>query len=298
MILIQMLFFRDIINDVENINKNIYSRKEMCDTVLYHTNKRMKILVCINGLLNTDNREILLDKTKEDDPSILNTDNENALEVALQLKDKDPDTRIIAIGVGPLKTQEMLRECIARGADDALLLTDESYDYKNQWTVAKVLSEGIKSMDDMDLILAGKQEFDLGIIHTMPQVAESTGFPLVSEVGKFEIADNKVIVNSELENEDLRVETSFPCILSVTKEVNIPRYTTVQGMLDSLSVEIKQMNAKDLGIDVNEDIYAKPTELMLEFPLKQRDAGIVIDGDSPGDIASNLMNHLRKRAVL
>lgn len=250
----------------------------------------MRIIVCINDSLNDENTN--------ESPTILNTDNENALEAALAIKDNDPQVTVIAVSVGPSDYEELLREAIAKGADEAVLVSDVSFDYNDPWLVADVMAKGLSCFDPADLIIAGKQEFDLGMIQIMPQIADKLGMPLISQVNALEMKDNLINVKSELEDISLKLEADLPCVISVTKEINTPRYTKIQDMIESLSADITILDAEDIGKAGEGDIGVKPVATLLSFPLKPRGDGIIIEGDNAEDIANNLMNHLRKRTVL
>lgn len=258
----------------------------------------MRIVVCINDPDYINNLKAKTINKDHETPTILDTDNENALEAALKIKDENPDTEVIAIAAGPPEVDELLRESIAKGADDGILLSDESFDYTNMWTMATVLVEGIKRIDSVDLILAGKQSFDLGIIQITPQLAENLGMPLISQVSSLEINKENVTAGSMLENSNMILETKQPCILSIIKEINTPRYTTIIDMMNSLKVDIKTYNAADLGLDQNNESLNQPVDTLLSFPLKPREKGITIEGDNAEDIVSQLMTSLRKRTVL
>ncbi len=257
----------------------------------------MRILVCINKPDDElDNQAGSL--AQNEDPSILDTDNENALEAALRIKDDHEDTVIIAMTAGPAETENMLRECIAKGADDAVLLTDDAFDYEDPWMVAEILSKAILQGENFDLIIAGNQSLDMDIIQVTPQLSKKLDIPLISQVRELKLNNGTIDVKSDFEHCTLDLKAGFPCILSVVKEINTPRYTTIQDMIMSLSADLTVLSAHDLDFKDKEDINSKPIDTLLSFPLKPRGAGIKIEGDSPEDIAEKLMNNLRKRAVL
>lgn len=254
----------------------------------------MRILVCINKPDDDLDNEGAIAAQKED-PSILDTDNENALEAALKIKDGSDDTQITSITVGPPETENMLRECIAKGADEGILITDDLIDYEDPWMTADVMTQAIGKLNKFDLIIAGNSSMDLEIIQIMPQLSEKLGIPLISQVSELSADGRSIEVKSELEHCTLDLEADLPCILSVIKEINTPRYTTIQDMIMSLSADLTTWGLNDLGI---KEAESKPIETLLSFPLKPRGEGILIEGDSPEEIAENLMNNLRKKAVL
>ena len=254
----------------------------------------MRILVCINK--PDDELDAPAGSSAQsEDLTILDTDNENALEAALRIKDALEYTAITALTVGPAETENMLRECIAKGADEGVLVTGDPIDYDDPWMVAEAMTLAIKKLGDFDLILAGNSSMDLDIIQITPQLSEKLDIPLISQVSELTAHDGSIEVKSEMEHITLDLKASLPCILSVIKEINTPRYTTIQNMIMSLSADLTTWGAGDLGLD---GIEGMPVETLLSFPLKPRGEGMVIEGDSPEEIAEKLMNNLRKKAVL
>ena len=111
----------------------------------------MKIIVCVKQVPDTN--EVKIDPVKgtlirEGVPSILNHDDANALEEALRIKDRDPDTFITVITMGPPQAMEMLQECIAMGADDAVLLSDRALGGSDTWATSNAIAAGIRKLGD------------------------------------------------------------------------------------------------------------------------------------------------------
>ena len=123
----------------------------------------MRIIVCVKQVPDTN--EITINPEtgtliRDGVPSILNNDDANALEQALQIKDADPDTEVIVITMGPPQAKEMLRECLAMGADDGILLSDRALGGSDTWATSNALAAGIRKAGAFDLILAGRQAID------------------------------------------------------------------------------------------------------------------------------------------
>ena len=123
----------------------------------------MNIVVCVKQVPDTN--EVKIDKEKgtlirEGVPSILNPDDANALEGALTLKDKNPEVKVTVITMGPPQAEVMLRECLAMGADDAILLSDRFFGGADTWATSNTIAAGIKKMGNFDIIFAGRQAID------------------------------------------------------------------------------------------------------------------------------------------
>ena len=151
-----------------------------------------KIIVCAKQVPDTN--EIKTDPEtgtliRDGVPSILNNDDANALEQALQLKDAYPGTKVTVITMGPPQATEMLEECLAMGADDAILLSDRALGGSDTWATSNAVAAGIRKVveeeGDFDIIFAGRQAIDGDTAQVGPQIAEKLGVPQVSYVKEF-----------------------------------------------------------------------------------------------------------------
>jgi len=121
----------------------------------------LKIIVCVKQV--PDTTEVRIDKEtntliREGVPSILNPDDANALEQALQLKDKYDDVTVTVLSMGPPQADVMLRECLAMGADEAVLLTDRAFGGSDTWATSNALAAAIRKIGDYkfkDYVIAG-----------------------------------------------------------------------------------------------------------------------------------------------
>ena len=154
----------------------------------------MRIIVCAKQVPDTN--EITINPetgtlVRDGVPSILNNDDANALEQALQIKDAVPDTEVIVITMGPPQAKEMLQECLAMGADDAILLSDRALGGSDTWATSNALAAGIRKIGDVDLIFAGRQAIDGDTAQVGPQIAEKLQLPQVTYVKEFTLQEGK-----------------------------------------------------------------------------------------------------------
>ena len=164
----------------------------------------MRILVCAKRVLDTTNANLKMDPVrgtliKDGVPSILNPDDANALEAALQIKDKDPDTTITILTMGAPAGQIMVRECLAMGADEAYFLSDSVFGGADTYATSVTLQYGIKALGDFDLILCGRQSIVGDTAQVGPQLAMRLGLPLVTYAQDIKIEGGKAIVQRHLE---------------------------------------------------------------------------------------------------
>ena len=236
-------------------------------------------------------------------PSILNNDDANALEEALAIKDKFDDVHITVITMGPPQANDLLFECIAKGADEGILVSDRavggSYTWATSNTLEAAVRKWVKDNGDYNLIFTGRQAIDGDTAQVGPQLAEKLGLPQVSYVEEFEIADDRksVTVKRQLEDGYELIEVQLPCLLTTIKELNTPRYMTISGIYGDK--EMKTWNAKDIEVDLTKvGLEASPTNVFRSFTPAPKEPGIKIEGDSEKEQAKNLLIKLKGKHVI
>ena len=236
-------------------------------------------------------------------PSILNNDDANALEEALAIKDKFDDVHITVITMGPPQANDLLFECIAKGADEGILVSDRAVGGSDTWATSNTLEatvrKWVKDNGDYNLIFTGRQAIDGDTAQVGPQLAEKLGLPQVSYVEEFEIADDRksVTVKRQLEDGYELIEVQLPCLLTTIKELNTPRYMTISGIYGDK--EMKTWNAKDIEVDLTKvGLEASPTNVFRSFTPAPKEPGIKIEGDSEKEQAKNLLIKLKGKHVI
>ncbi len=262
----------------------------------------MRIIVCVKQVPDTTEIKINPETgtlIRDGVPSILNPDDANALEQALQIKDSHPGTEVIAITMGPPQAKEMLQECIAMGADDAVLLSDRALGGSDTWATSNAVAAGIKKIGDFDLIFAGRQAIDGDTAQVGPQIAEKLGLPQITYVKDFELSDGKATVRRALEDGYQTLRVSLPCVLTAIKELNTPRYMSVPGILKAAKHEIKVWSAADIGVDsASVGLKASPTNVFKSFTPKPKGAGVAVAGDTPKEKAANLIAAFKEKHII
>jgi len=192
----------------------------------------MRIIVPIKQVPNTT--DVRIDaKTgtliREGVESIVNPEDLNAVESALCLKDKFGG-EVTVVSMGPPQTEDALREVLSMGVDEAYLLTDRALAGADTLATAYSLSRAIKKIGEFDLIICGRQAIDGDTAQVGPQLAEFLKLPQITYVRKLEIDDGHVIAERALENGYEIVKAPVPALLTVTKEINRPRYPSMSGI--------------------------------------------------------------------
>ena len=228
-------------------------------------------------------------------PSILNNDDANALEEALKIKDKFDDVHITVISMGPPQANDLLFECIAKGADEGILVSDRAVGGSDTWATSNTLEAAVrrwvKDNGDYDLIFTGRQAIDGD--------TAQVGLPQVSYVEEFEIADDRktVTVKRQLEDGYELIEVALPCLLTTIKELNTPRYMTIAGIYGDK--EMKVWNAKDIEVDLTKvGLEASPTNVFRSFTPAPKQPGVKIEGDTENEQAKNLLIKLKGKHAI
>jgi electron transfer flavoprotein beta subunit len=262
----------------------------------------MKIIVCVKQVPDTNEIKINPETgtlIRDGVPSILNPDDANALEQALLVKDANPDTKVVVISMGPPQAREMLQECLAMGADDAILLSDRILGGSDTWATSNALTAAIKKIGDYDIIFAGRQAIDGDTAQVGPQIAEKLGVPQVTYIQRFEQTEEGVVVERALEDGFERIRISTPCVLTAIKELNEPRYMSLYGILRSVSSEISVWGAADIGVDATVvGLKSSPTNVFKSFTMKPMEKGMMMEGETPKDLVGNLLSTLKTKHVI
>lgn len=258
----------------------------------------MKIIVCVKQV--PDTTEVKINKEtgtliRDGVPSILNPDDANALEEALRLKDTNKDVHITVVSMGPPQAEEMLRECLAMGADEAVLLSDRAFGGSDTWSTSNAIASGIKTLGEFDIIFAGRQAIDGDTAQVGPQIAEKLDIPQVTYVQSFEMKDGHVVVKRQLEDGHEMIKAQTPVLLTAVKELNEPRYMAVDKIFEAYGKEIKVLGINDLDITTEDvGLKASPTRVFRSFTPDMKTAGIIIE-KAPKEAAIELIGHLKSK---
>lgn len=262
----------------------------------------MKIVVCVKQVPNTNEIKINPETgtlIRDGVESILNHDDANALEQALRIKDEDKETKVTVITMGPPQAKEMLQECIAMGADEAILLSDRALGGSDTWATSNALAAGIRKIGEYDLILAGRQAIDGDTAQVGPQIAEKLGLAQVTYVKEFKMEGKDIYVKRALEDGYEELKVKLPCVLTAIKDLNTPRYMSIRGILKGAKAEIKVWGAEEIGVDKSTvGLKASPTNVFRSFTPKPKGKGITVEGDTAKELAENLLTDLRKKHII
>ena len=213
----------------------------------------MKIVVCLKQVPDTKDIKWTEKGTmiREGVESILNPFDEIALEYALKIKDKIPDTKITVISMGPAQVKELLRVAIARGADDAVLISDKKFSGADTLATAYTISTAIKKyIPDFDLIITGQFAIDGDTGQTPPNVAVDLGIENITFVKNIvNINNDNITVLRETECGFLRLKANFPILISLMKSDIDLRHFSIKNYIKSFDTKIKLFDKTTLNIE-------------------------------------------------
>lgn len=244
----------------------------------------MNIVVCVKQVPDTN--EVRIDPEKgtlirEGVPSIINPDDKAGIEAALFLKDQ-LGGKVTILTMGPRQADVALREALAMGADEAILLTDRVFGGADTWATSCTLAGALKKMD-FDLVIAGRQAIDGDTAQVGPQIAEHLGIPQVTYVAGLQVEGDRLIIKKQFEDRYHIIEAETPVLLTTISELNQPRYMTMPGIFDAYSCkEVKVWNAESIEDTIdrsNLGLKGSPTRVKKSFTKQAKTSGLVHEVD-------------------
>lgn len=260
----------------------------------------MKIVVCIKQVPDTAEVRINPETNtlvRDGVPSIINPYDLHALEAALQIKEKIGGT-VTAITMGPPQAEDALREAIAMGVDDAVLLTDRAFAGSDTWATAYTLARAVSRIG-YDLILCGKQAIDGDTAQVGPEMAEFLDIPHIAYVKAIDDINDRVIrVKRMMEEGYDVVEADLPVLLTVVKEINEPRLPSLKGKMRAKKAEIRRLGFKDLETDEHlVGLQGSPTQVKNIFAPEIKKDRKVLKG-TPEEVVEQLITVLKEMKCL
>ncbi len=261
----------------------------------------MKIGVCVKQVPATS--ETRLDPVthtiiRESGRNILNPFDAFAVEEGIRLKERFGG-QVTVLSMGIPQAQETLRRTIATGADEAVLLTDRAFAGSDTLSTACTLSEGIRKLGGFDLIVCGHMATDGDTAQVGPMLAEYLGIPHVTGVSAVESVRQGMITLRKLTDDGyLRLQVPMPALITVLKEINIPRLPSLAGVLRGERARIRQLDAAMLGIPPEKTgLKGSPTRVIGTSRPQIRTERVRIEG-SPGEQAGKVVSLLKEWGLL
>ncbi len=219
-----------------------------------------------------------------------------ALETALQIKETHSGT-ITAISMGPKLAEKALREALALGCDQAVLLTDRKFAGSDTWATAYTLSQAIRKLSPIDLIICGERATDGDTGQVGPGIASFLDLPLATYVDRtLGFINGGLRLRRMVEAGVEIVWTQLPAVITVVKDIAHPRFPTLRQKLDAKKADIITWDAADLGVDQDSlGLSGSPTRVVKIENSKLSREGERITAFSPEQIdqaANKIIDYL------
>ena len=266
----------------------------------------MHIVVCVKQIIDP---EIPTEQFKLDPATkrqvrgglslVISAYDQNALEVALQLKEKSGGA-VTALSLGEPEAQGAVKSSMGMGADAGVLVTDPALTGSDPFGVAHILAKAIRKIGAPDLVLVGCVSGDTGDKVMGPLLAEELGLPCLTFVSRIEVREGKAVARRIVEDGYEVVEAPLPLVASIlSDDSNVPRYSKLKDIMVAARKTVPVWKAADLGVDMA-TVGAAGQRLMLrEVSIPQRDSRCeLVNGDTPAEQAERLAERLRELKVI
>ena len=262
----------------------------------------MNIVVCVKPAPDPKHWDsIQLDPVtkalrREGIPSVLGPLDKRALEEGLRIKETYAG-KVVAMAMAPPAARANLVEALAMGADEAYLLSDRAFAGSDTWATSLVLSRGIQKLGEFDLVICGEWSLDGSTGQVGAQLAEFLGIPNVGRVVAVErMEGGSLRTQSMVELGTRTLETSLPALITVTREINTPRFTSLLGVIEAESKPCVSWSAMDLGIAPEEvGFRGSPTQTGEVFMPEMKRKAEMLRGEPEGMVIEIL--HKIRQAI-
>jgi len=262
----------------------------------------MNIFVCIKQVPNTTEVKWDLEKgtlIREGVESIVNPFDLYAVEEGLRIKERLGEGKVITITMGPPQAKEALRDVIAMGVDEGILVSDRAFAGADTLATSYSLYKAMEKIGDIGIIIAGKQAIDGDTGQVGPGIASWFGFPQVTFVRKIvEISKEKAVVERLTDYGYDVVEIGLPGVITVVKEINEPRLPSLRGKMKAKKFEPTVFTSKDIDADETKiGLQGSPTQVKKVFSPPKRTGGEKFEGEAEG-LAEILFGKLKELKVV
>ena len=266
----------------------------------------MRIYVCVKQVPDTSGKvAVNPDGTlnRASMATIINPDDLSAMEQALRIKDAT-GCQVTAVTMGPPPAEGMLRELIAMGADDAILISAREFGGSDTFATSQIIAAGIakSGLAEEDIIFCGRQAIDGDTAQVGPQIGEKLHLPQITYAADIKVEGETVTVQRMLEDGYMTIKTKTPCLITCIKELNAPRYMNMNGILSTYSKPLDVYDYEKLKdhplIDATTiGLKGSPTNIFKSFTPPQKGVGRMLEGDGK-ETCEELVGILTKKHII
>ena len=260
----------------------------------------MRAIVCIKSVPETTEVRINPETNtlmRSEVGSIINPFDMYAIEEALRLRERHGGT-VTVLTMGPPQAEKELRDAVAMGCDDAVFLSSPAFAGSDTWATSYALARAIAKLGTYDVVLCGKQAVDGDTGQVGPGIAGQLGIPQLTYVSRIVSLDEDarhIVVRRLLEEGHELVATSLPAVLTVLKDINIPRFPTFRRIRRAERLDIPVWTPDDLP-DIEPQLLGlegSPTRVARIFAPPRHEGRLqLFDGDTPEQAAVALAEQL------
>lgn len=254
-----------------------------------HNLKLNQVVVAVKQVPDTTQVKIDPEKgtlVREGIPFIINPFDAHAVEEALRLKDKY-NCQVTAITMGPPNSVMTLKKCLALGIDHAFLISDRQYAGADTLATSYVLAGAIKKIEEelgrVDLVICGKQTIDGDTAQVGPGIATRlhlSQLTLVDQILEVNVEEWIIMVRRKLEGRKEIVQAQLPAMISLTREINSPRYPTVPKRLEAEEFQYPVWDNSQLGLSSDQiGMKGSPTNVKRIFSPERAKGEVLGDGE-------------------
>jgi len=264
----------------------------------------MKIVVCMKQV--PDTTEVKIDPVtntliRDGVPAIINPDDKCGIEAALEIKERVPNTTVTVVTMGIPAAEIALREALAMGCDEAVLLTDRKLAGADTWATSCAVAGAVRKLG-ADLVVCGRQAIDGDTAQVGVQIAIHMGIPVTTYVEKLvEVDEKSITVQRQYEDRYQTVRMQYPCLITAIGDLNKPRYMSVGGCWDAYAKEIKVMtyaDIADVADESNMGLAGSPTYVATSTTKEAKGAGTVLKDLSPDEAVAAIVDKLAAMHII
>lgn len=266
----------------------------------------MNIVVCIKKIpdpeippakfkLDTDTMRVL---PPEGIPPVINPYDEQAVELALRIKEKNK-AKVTVLTIDGEASPSIVKHALSMGADEGYVLADAAFFGSDSFSIANILAKAIQKTGEFDLILCGRQaaDWDNGLVGSL--LAEKLNLPLVSLAEFIEPSDRGIKVRRVLLDGYQEFIVPTPAVVTVSNEVGKPRLPSGWGIISASRNEVPVWDASDIGADPTHlgGSAARQKLVKLYVPERKRDC-VIVGGETTAEAGEKLAEKLKKTGLI
>ena len=262
----------------------------------------MNIVVCVKQV--PDTAEVRIDPVtntlvRQGVPSIMNPFDKQALETALTLKDANGG-KVVVLSMGPAQATDVLKEAVAMGADEAVLLSDRAFAGADTLATSYTLAKAIEKLAPVDLVLCGKQAIDGDTAQVGPEIAAHLGWAQVTYAVAVKKEAEIIRVEREYEDSCQVIAGRLPLVVTVTRSAKEPRFASIKGKLRANRLAIPTWTADELAVDTDKiGLDGSPTQVSRIFsPVLPQAKGEIFAGVAADAAAQSLVARLMAAKII